>query len=177
MVFFNMLKQQQEAEQILKWLKKMMGDIIGGSNVCQPDGAGMIHADVMRTSSASLHVFSYRPYSLEIHYRQSWSTWSTWSVYIFFIIHSSMVFVFIVCHCFSCACHVLLHLFTHVQDQPVPCSESFSPTRALTSWRSIWPMPSMPARSSKCYWKLEKNSGIRRKMVFSVAIRSRWSRF
>ena len=30
--------KQQEAEQILKWLKKMMGDS-GGSNVCQPDGA------------------------------------------------------------------------------------------------------------------------------------------
>jgi ethanolamine utilization microcompartment shell protein EutL len=64
-----MLKQQQEAEQILKWLKKMMGDAVG-SNVCQPDGAGMIHVDVIM-SSASVHVFSYRPYSLEIHYRQS----------------------------------------------------------------------------------------------------------
>ena len=163
-----MLKQQQEAEQILKWLKKMMGDAVG-SNVCQPDGAGMIHVDVIM-SSASVHVFSYRPYSLEIHYRQSWSTWSLSSLSIFFIIHSSMVFI--VCHCFSCACHVFLHLFTHVQDQLVHCSESFrqcsvhssdsiewsdcicaSPTRALTSSRSIWPMPSMPARSSKCSWK------------------------
>ena len=116
-----MLKQQQEAEQILKWLKKMMGDAVG-SNVCQPDGAGMIHADVIM-SSASAHVFSYRPYSLEVHYRQSWSTWSLSSLSIFFIIHSSMVFI--VCHCFSCACHVFLHLFTHVQDQLVHCSESF----------------------------------------------------
>ena len=69
-----MVLKQQEAEQILKWLKKMMGDA-GGSNVCQPDGAvpwiprhgkshqspvaghdsGMIHADVFVDSSSIVH--------------------------------------------------------------------------------------------------------------------------
>ena len=46
---------------------------------------------VMRTSSASVHVFSYRPYSLEIHYRQSWSTWSTSSFSIFSSFSSSIL--------------------------------------------------------------------------------------